>query len=323
MNVKTGNGVLETLRTVSRIPKSVFPRHTHTTYSLHLRPHGLSLSTSQPFSSSRQSLAPESAEAASSRKTRSYTSQATASIRSSDSPFNAPQEVRWTGLRQRTGTQPVEKYLSGRRRDGQEDSNGGIIVTSHRHTLRDKQGRPWTRTSAEGATRGAGAPVVSIGVAVSAPPAARKRKPRIQLRDLAVKPKKRLEPWQAQKAALDKKFGDEGWNPRKKISPDAMDGIRALHEEDPERWSTPVLAEHFKVSAEAIRRILKSKWKPKNDDEAQKRRERWARRYDRIWDHQAELGLRPQREKDREVEDPDTFDEDLRAKEMLDNARRA
>jgi hypothetical protein len=160
-------------------------------------------------------------------------------------------------------------------------------------------------------------------VSVSTLPAPKKRRPRLELRDLSVRPKLTIEPWQTQKAALEKKFGDEGWNPRKKLSPDAMDGIRALHDDDPERWSTPVLAEHFKVSAEAIRRILKSRWKPKDDEAVQKRRERWARRHDHIWDHMAELGLRPEREKDRDVEDPDAFDEDLRAREMLENARRA
>lgn len=203
-------------------------------------------------------------------------------------------------------------------KDGQEEG-GGIIVTSSKHSLRDKTGRPWSQVNAsDGQDAGVGAFGVGIGIP-SAP--RKKRKPRVELRDLAVKPKR--EQWQTQKGALEKKFGDEGWSPRKKISPDAMDGIRALHEEDPEKWATPVLAEHFKVSPESIRRILKSKWKPKDDEGVQKRRERWARRHDRIWDHQAELGLRPKREKDRQVEDPDTFDEDLRAKEMLNMARRA
>ncbi|KAJ9608105.1 Required for respiratory growth protein 9 mitochondrial [Cladophialophora chaetospira] len=205
--------------------------------------------------------------------------------------------------------------------DGQE-GDGGIIITSNKQTLRDKQGRPWTKNTPS-TGEGAGAHVVGVGVSIPAAPK-RKKKPRIELRDLAVKPKKKArEPWQAQKGALENKFGDEGWNPRKRLSPDAMEGIRALHEEDPERWSTPVLAEHFKVSPEAIRRILKSKWKPKDDLESQKRKERWARRHDRIWDHQAELGLRPPREKDRAVADPETFDEEMRAKEMLDIARRA
>ncbi|KAL1954391.1 hypothetical protein VTO42DRAFT_1206 [Malbranchea cinnamomea] len=105
--------------------------------------------------------------------------------------------------------------------------------------------------------------------------------------------KKKLEPWRIQKEALKKKFKD-GWNPKKRLSPDAMEGVRYLHKMDPERFSTPVLAEHFKVSPEAIRRILKSKWRP-SEEEAKKRQERWERREARVWNQLAELGLRPQR----------------------------
>lgn len=150
-----------------------------------------------------------------------------------------------------------------------------------------------------------------------------RRKKQVELRDL-VEPsrKKRSEPWQIQKQALQEKFGSDGWNPRKKLSPDTMEGIRALHAEDPGRYSTPLLAEHFKVSPEAIRRILKSKWRP-SEKELEKRRERWAKRHDRIWDQQAELGLRPKRTAERSIEDPDEFEENLRAKEILDNARNA
>ncbi|KAI1623475.1 hypothetical protein EDD37DRAFT_425477 [Exophiala viscosa] len=148
-------------------------------------------------------------------------------------------------------------------------------------------------------------------------------KKRVELQDLAEPVKhKKSAPWQIQKQALEQKFGDDGWQPRKKLSPDTMEGIRALHAEDPDRYSTPLLAEHFKVSPEAIRRILKSKWKP-SENEMERRRERWAKRHDRIWDQQAELGLRPKRAEDKSVEDPDQFEEDLRAKEILDNARNA
>jgi len=136
------------------------------------------------------------------------------------------------------------------------------------------------------------------------------------------RPLRRHEDWQVQKDALKNKFGQESWNPRKKLSPDAMEGIRNLHERDPERYSTPLLAEQFKVSPEAIRRILKSKWRASPEVLAD-RRERWARRHDRIWDQQAELGLRPQRTKEREVESPDAFDEDLRARQMLKDAANA
>jgi len=128
--------------------------------------------------------------------------------------------------------------------------------------------------------------------------------------------------WQVQKEALKKRFGEEGWNPRKRLSPDTLEGIRMLHEQDPERYSTPVLAEQFKVSPEAIRRILKSKWRP-SPEQVQDRRERWARRHDRIWDRQAELGLRPKRKKEKSVESPDAFDEALRAQQILESARKA
>ena len=114
------------------------------------------------------------------------------------------------------------------------------------------------------------------------------------------KPVAKREEWAIQKGALKEKFS-EGWQPRKKLSPDTIDGIRALHQQYPDKYTTAVLAEQFKISPEAIRRILKSKWRA-TDDEMEERRERWARRYDRIWDQQAAIGLRPPRTKDRKAE---------------------
>ncbi|KAL4956901.1 hypothetical protein BDW69DRAFT_157543 [Aspergillus filifer] len=107
------------------------------------------------------------------------------------------------------------------------------------------------------------------------------------------KPRKR-EAWEVQKHALKKKF-PAGWAPPKKLSPDAMEGIRHLHSADPDKFNTAVLAQEFKVSPEAIRRILRSKWRP-SATEAEKRRERWEKRHERIWSHMAELGLRPKRD---------------------------
>lgn len=104
--------------------------------------------------------------------------------------------------------------------------------------------------------------------------------------------KKEKEPWQIQKAVLQAKFGDQGWSPRKRISPDALAGIRALHSAEPTTYTTAVLAEHFKVSAEAVRRILKSKWQP-NEDEADERRKRWEKRGEKKWSEMVELGIRP------------------------------
>jgi Neugrin len=47
-----------------------------------------------------------------------------------------------------------------------------------------------------------------------------------------------------------------------------MDGLRELHMLDPETFTTPVLAERFRVSPEAVRRILKSKWEPTREQRA-------------------------------------------------------
>lgn len=103
--------------------------------------------------------------------------------------------------------------------------------------------------------------------------------------------RKEKEHWQTQKDALKEKFPD-GWNPRKKLSPDALAGIRALHQQFPEEYTTDVLADKFEVSPEAIRRILKSKWEP-NPDEEIERQERWFNRGKKIWATWAELGKKP------------------------------
>jgi hypothetical protein len=102
------------------------------------------------------------------------------------------------------------------------------------------------------------------------------------------------ENWQIQKSANLNKFGDSTWQPRKRLSPDTLEGIRALHTSDPATYSTETLSSQFKVSPENIRRILKSKWQP-NDDERDEREKRWERRGVRKWTEMAELGERPPR----------------------------
>ncbi|KAL5522757.1 hypothetical protein ACEPAG_8775 [Sanghuangporus baumii] len=67
-----------------------------------------------------------------------------------------------------------------------------------------------------------------------------------------------------------KKRFPEGWNPPRKLSREAMEGLRTLHRHDPETFSTPVLAERFRISPEAVRRILKSKWSPNKEEKANK-----------------------------------------------------
>lgn len=110
----------------------------------------------------------------------------------------------------------------------------------------------------------------------------------------AAKPprKPKRETWQVQKEALDHKFGEQSWNPRKRLSPDTLDGIRAIHASDTVAYSTEILSQHFKVTPEAIRRILKSKWRP-NDEETADRKVRWERRGVKNWDEMAALGMRP------------------------------
>lgn len=102
-------------------------------------------------------------------------------------------------------------------------------------------------------------------------------------------PKK--EYWQIQREALKAKF-PEGWAPRKRLSPDALEGIRALHKQYPQEFTTPVLAQQFAVSPEAIRRILRAKWTPTAEEE-QDREERWFKRGKTIWSNLAELGMKP------------------------------
>jgi hypothetical protein len=104
-------------------------------------------------------------------------------------------------------------------------------------------------------------------------------------------PASKKEAWQVQKAALREKF-PEGWSPRKRLSPDALAGIRALHQQFPEEYTTDVLANKFEVSPEAIRRILKSRWEPAPEEEIE-RQERWFNRGKRIWSAWAEEGKKP------------------------------
>ncbi|TFL04709.1 hypothetical protein BDV98DRAFT_562705, partial [Pterulicium gracile] len=65
----------------------------------------------------------------------------------------------------------------------------------------------------------------------------------------------------AHREAITKRFPD-GWNPPKKISREAMEGMKQLHNVDSATFSTAVLADRFRVSPEAVRRILKSRWDP-------------------------------------------------------------
>ena len=69
----------------------------------------------------------------------------------------------------------------------------------------------------------------------------------------------------AHRAAMKKAYPD-GWSPPRKLSRKAMSALRALHATDPETFTTPLLASQFRISPEAVRRILKSKWEPTKEE---------------------------------------------------------
>jgi hypothetical protein len=84
------------------------------------------------------------------------------------------------------------------------------------------------------------------------------RKPQTRLKDA----KRHLpEEWKLHRAVLKESFPD-GWSPPKRLSREAMDGLRIFHAQNPDIFTTPVLASKFRISPEAVRRILKSKWEP-------------------------------------------------------------
>lgn len=97
--------------------------------------------------------------------------------------------------------------------------------------------------------------------------------------------------WAIQKEALKEKF-PEGWRPRKRLSPDALNGIRALNQQFPDVYNAESLSQKFEMSPEAIRRILRSKWQPKADEEEDRMR-RWRNRGISIWERYAAMGINP------------------------------
>ncbi|OBZ67986.1 Required for respiratory growth protein 9, mitochondrial [Grifola frondosa] len=70
------------------------------------------------------------------------------------------------------------------------------------------------------------------------------------------------------RGTMQKSFPD-GWAPPRKLSREAMDSLRALHAMNPKTFTTPVLAEKFRISPEGVRRILKSKWEPTKEKREQ------------------------------------------------------
>ncbi|CEP64610.1 mitochondrial ribosome assembly protein RRG9 LALA0_S12e02872g [Lachancea lanzarotensis] len=90
----------------------------------------------------------------------------------------------------------------------------------------------------------------------------------------------RMPDWKRQKLSLKRKFQGEKWNPKKKLSREQMESLRLLKQQFP-HMSASQLGDHFKVSPEVVRRILKSKWAP-DELERSKIQERWKRRSERV-----------------------------------------
>lgn len=86
--------------------------------------------------------------------------------------------------------------------------------------------------------------------------------------------------WKRQIYALREKFNGEAWNPRKKLSREAMEGIRLLKQHMPHLHSGHI-AKMFKIPPESVRRILKTKWEP-SEEEMDKMSDRWLRRSVRV-----------------------------------------
>ena len=135
--------------------------------------------------------------------------------------------------------------------------------------------------------------------AVSARPSKEVTAPKAKLLDSAKEKQKKEEEdewipparehWQIDKDALKAKFPD-GWKPLRRLSPDALAGIRALHAQDPAQYTTAVLANSFEVSPEAMRRILKGKWSPNAEEESDRLR-RWNNRGKSVYSRYVELGV--------------------------------
>ncbi|GAA5954696.1 hypothetical protein JCM21900_005123 [Sporobolomyces salmonicolor] len=83
----------------------------------------------------------------------------------------------------------------------------------------------------------------------------------------------RVPEWKKHQQTLRAQFPD-GWAPPKRISREAMDLVRSLHRTAPAIHTVPVLADKFKISPEAVRRVLKSKFELPGDEREKRERKR-------------------------------------------------
>ena len=109
----------------------------------------------------------------------------------------------------------------------------------------------------------------------------KKKKVRYQTDNYAPKSNPTPSRWSHHRTSMKAKF-PQGWAPPHKLSRAAMDGLRALHAHDPDTFTTPVLADKFRVSPEAVRRILRGKWQPTPEQHARLLERERRHRQDRI-----------------------------------------
>ncbi|KAF3905701.1 hypothetical protein AA313_de0200707 [Arthrobotrys entomopaga] len=95
--------------------------------------------------------------------------------------------------------------------------------------------------------------------------------------------------WQVHKEAVRGKLGGDKWKPFSRLSPAAVATLKQLKAEN-KGMTVEEYAPIFKISPDAMRRILKSKWTPTAKEE-EDRLERWKRRGDSIWKKWADEGL--------------------------------
>ncbi|EKD12800.1 uncharacterized protein L3040_006954 [Drepanopeziza brunnea f. sp. 'multigermtubi'] len=104
----------------------------------------------------------------------------------------------------------------------------------------------------------------------------------------------RRERWMIEKQAIKEKY-PEGYMPMKRLSPDAIAGIRALNAQQPDYYTVQMLSKEFEVTPEAIIRILRTKWRPNPDEETDRQR-RWHNRGKAVWQRLADMGAKPPRQ---------------------------
>ncbi|KAK9763418.1 hypothetical protein K7432_009901, partial [Basidiobolus ranarum] len=69
--------------------------------------------------------------------------------------------------------------------------------------------------------------------------------------------------WARRKVSVGQSLQGDQWNPSKKVARSTMEKIRFLKNELPEEWTIDKISKEFKISFEAVRRILRSKFQPK------------------------------------------------------------